>query len=370
MDKNTEAQVDSTQQDDSAATDSRTEEQMLADIVRNSAFTDNEESLPSEQIPEGDTDETIEEDPEIEESETEEVEEEVETEDEEIEAEDDDEESSTEEADVYSQDELDLDAQVVVKIDGKDTSVSFSDLIKGYSTEQSLSNKGRELGDARKKLEEEYEAKVKEINDIGMASSNILYQEEQKLSKEYHELESQIDKARSEGDTFEVNELKDKREQIQKQYWTARNNRENIVKNMQEKVQEQNQKEWEASLKNFNEVIPTLIPDFNDKTAKSIREFAIKEGIDEKLLDTIVDPKIVKFVDDYRRLKEGVKKGTAKRKVVTVRKAPVKKAKTKSQKEVDQATKIRDRAFAEDASNEDQMAFLRGYAEQSLGNNI
>ena len=298
MAKNTEARIDSTQQDDSVATDSRTEDQMLADIVRNSAFTEGEESLPSEQTPEADTDETIEEDPEIEESEEEEVEEEVETEDEETEAEDDDNESSTEEADVYSQDELDLDAQVVVKIDGKDQSVSFSDLIKGYSTEQSLSNKGRELGDARKKLEEEYQTKVKEINDIGMASSNILYQEEQKLSKEYHDLESQIDKARTEGDTFEMNELKDKREQIQKQYWTARNGRENIVKNMQTKIQEQNEKNWNEQLKNFNDVIPTLIPNFNEKTAKSIREFAIAEGITENFIDTIVDPQIVKFVDD------------------------------------------------------------------------
>jgi len=369
MDKNTEAQVDSTQLDDSAATDSRTEEQMLADIVRNSAFTDNEESLPSEQIPEGDTDEATEEDPEVEESENEEIEEEVEAEDEETEAEDEDEESSTEEADVYSQDELDLDAQVVVKIDGKETAVSFSDLIKGYSTEQSLSNKGRELGDARKKLEEEYQAKVKEINNLGLASSNILYQEEQKYSKEYHDIEAKIDEARKENDTFKVNELKDQREQAQKQYWNARNSRENIVKNVQSQMEEQGQKEWNEQLKNFNEVIPTLIPNFNEKTATAIREFAIAEGINQEYIESITDPYIVKFVDDYRKLKQGVTKGTAKRKTVATRKAPVKKAKTKTQKEIDQATLIRERAFAEDASNEDQMAFLRGYAEQSLGNN-
>tara|TARA_A100001015_G_C15042410_1_gene740658 strand:- start:273 stop:1385 length:1113 start_codon:yes stop_codon:yes gene_type:complete len=370
MAKNTEARIDSTQQDDSVATDSRTEDQMLADIVRNSAFTEGEESLPSEQIPEADTDETIEEDPEIEESEEEEVEEEVETEDEETEAEDDDNESSTEEADVYSQDELDLDAQVVVKIDGKDMSVSFSDLIKGYSTEQSLSNKGRELGDARKKLEEEYQTKVKEINDIGMTSSAILYQEEQKYSKEYHDIEAKIDEARKENDTYKVSELKDQREQAQKEYWKARSNREGILKNVQTQMQEQNQKQWDEQLKNFNEVIPTLIPEFNDNTAKAIREFAVAEGVKEEFINTITDPYIVKFVDDYRKLKQGVTKGTAKRKTVATRKAPVKKAKTKTQKEIDQATQIRDRAFSEDASNEDQMAFLRGYAEQSLGNNI
>ena len=84
-----------------------------------------------------------------------------------------------------------------------------------------------------------------------------------------------------------------------------------------------------------------MIPDFNEKTAVAIREFAIAEGIQPEILDTIVDPVIVKFVDDYRRLKQGVTKGSAKRKATVVKKAPVRKAKTRSQKEVDQETKIR-----------------------------
>ena len=360
MENNTEATVDSTQPDDSTATDSRTEEQLLADIVANSEFT---ESLPNEQdVPELDTEETAE-DPDAEESENEEVEEEVETEEEETTDEDD---TSTQESEVYATEDLDLDAKVSIKIDGKDTEVSFSDLIKGYSTEQHLSNEGRKLGDARKQLDEEYEKKFKEINDLGQASSAVLYREEQALAKEYHDIESQIDQARKDGDTYEVNELKDKREQAQKNYWNARNGREQLVKQVQAQVQEQNTKQWNEQLESFNKAIPEMIPDFNEKTATAIREFAIAEGIQPEVLDTIVDPVIVKFVDDYRRLKQGVTKGSAKRKATVVKKAPVRKAKTRSQKEVDQETKIRQRAFAEDSSNEDQMAFLRGLANKSL----
>jgi len=360
MENNTEATVDSTQPDDSIATDSRTEEQLLADIVANSEFT---ESLPNEQdVPELDTEETAE-DPDAEESENEEVEEEVETEEEETTDEDD---TSTQESEVYATEDLDLDAKVSIKIDGKDTEVSFSDLIKGYSTEQHLSNEGRKLGDARKQLDEEYEKKFKEINDLGQASSAVLYREEQALAKEYHDIESQIDQARKDGDTYEVNELKDKREQAQKNYWNARNGREQLVKQVQAQVQEQNTKQWNEQLESFNKAIPEMIPDFNEKTATAIREFAIAEGIQPEVLDTIVDPVIVKFVDDYRRLKQGVTKGSAKRKATVVKKAPVRKAKTRSQKEVDQETKIRQRAFAEDSSNEDQMAFLRGLANKSL----
>jgi hypothetical protein len=98
----------------------------------------------------------------------------------------------------------------------------------------------------------------------------------------------------------------------------------------------------------------------------AIREFAISEGIAAEVLDTIADPVIVKFVDDYRRLKQGVSKGAAKRKNTTVKKAPIRKAKTTKQKEVDANTKVRERALSEDSTQEDQMAFLRGLAERSL----
>jgi hypothetical protein len=359
MENNTEANMDSTQMDDSIAEGSRTEEQMLADIMANSEFT---ESLPDEQVPELDTEEATE-DPDVDESEVEEVEEEVETDEEETEAEDD---TSTQEAEVYSTDDLDLDAKVSIKIDGKETDVSFSDLIKGYSTEQHLSNKGRELGDARKQLDEEYETKFKEINSLGQASASILYREEQALAKEYHEIEAQIEQARKDGDTYEVNELKDKREQSQKNYWQARSNREGLVKNVQAQVEQQTTKQWNEQLEHFSKAIPEMIPDFNEKTATAIREFAISEGIAPEVLDTIVDPVIVKFVDDYRRLKQGVSKGTAKRKATVVKKAPVRKSKTRSQKEVDKETRVRQKAFSEDSSNDDQMAFLRGLANKSL----
>ena len=81
---------------------------------------------------------------------------EVEAEEEVEEGEDD---ASTQEPDVYTLDDLD-DFEIAVKIDGEEASVPISELVKGYTTEQSLSKKGRELGEARKALDEEREAKV------------------------------------------------------------------------------------------------------------------------------------------------------------------------------------------------------------------
>ena len=71
--ENTEATIDSTLRDDSIAEVGRTEEQLLADIVQNSDFVD---TLPDEQVPELDPDESETEDPDVtEESVSEEVEE-------------------------------------------------------------------------------------------------------------------------------------------------------------------------------------------------------------------------------------------------------------------------------------------------------
>jgi hypothetical protein len=361
---NPEAITDSTPTDDSVPMDtSQTEEALLADIIRNSDFVD---TLPDEQVPQLDAEESDEEDPE-ESDETDNVDEEEEVETEEEETADADDES-TQESDVYTPDDLDLEAQVLVKIDGEEVAVSFSDLIKGYSTEQHLSNEGRKLGDARKEMEAEYEQRVGEINAMSKASAAVLYSSEQQHSKEYHDIETAIEKAREEGDTYEVNELKDQREQAQKNYWAARNQREKLVEQVQQQEQEQQTKAWQEQLDYFNQSIPDMIPDFDQDTAMAIREFAIEEGIAPEILDTVADPVIIKFVDDYRRLKQGVSKGAAKRKTTAVKKAPIRKTKTRTQKEVDANTKIRERALSENSSQEDQMAFLRGLAERSLSN--
>ena len=366
-----EAKVDSTPtKDDSIAPDGRTQEQLLADIVSNSDFIPKEESLPEEQVPEVDPGESEEiEDPkETDEPVNEEVEEEAETEEVEEVVEDADEQSATQDTTLFTPEELDLEAKVSIKIDGQDAEVSFNDLIKGYSTEQSLSKKGRELGDARKTFEDDYNKKLAEVKEMSDASVAILYKSEQEHAKSFHAIEEKIEKARDENNTYDLSDLKDQREQIQKKYWTARKEREGLQKTLTEKSEEQMQKVWDEQLKVFDETIPTLIPGFNETVAKDIREFALKEGIDERVLDTIIDPNIVKFVNDYRILKQGLNKGAAKRKVTPTKSVPVKKSKPVKQKKQDAAQALRQRALSPNASKADQDAFLRGYAERSLSN--
>jgi len=339
-----------------------TEQELLDAVLEQSQFI--EESLPDEEIPEVDPSESDEEDPE----ESDEV---VNGEGEESEYEDDETEdedaTATQEAAVYDLEDLDLDAQVIVKIDGEEVPVSFSDLIKGYSTEQSLSNKGRELGEARKELEAEREAQLAEINKIGQASAAVLLSEEQQFAKQYHDLEAKIQEARDNNDTYELSELKDKRELAQQSYWNARKKREGIISQMEDQQSAIYEKQWVEALNYFNTSINEYVPGFDESLAGEIRQFALEEGIPEEFIDTVVDPVMVKFVNDYRLLKQGVSKGEAKRKSAPAKKLPVKKAKSATKKKDDQEAMVKARAFREDAKPEDQMAFLKQLASRSLG---
>lgn len=340
-----------------------TEQELLDAVLSQSSFVTG--SLPDEEIPEVDPSDSEGEDPEDSEEVVNEEGEEVEELEEDTEDEDAS-EDATQEATLFTTDDLDLDAQVIVKIDGEEVPVSFSDLIKGYSTEQSLSNKGRELGEARKQLEAEREEQLAEISKIGEASTAILMSEEQSYAKVYHDIESKIKQARADGDSFELSELKDKREEAQENYWTARKKREALTNQLETQQTALVEKQWQEQIEYFNSSITEYVPDFNEQIAGDIREFALKEGLPEDLINNIVDPTVVKFVNDYRILKTGVSKGEAKRKQAPSKKVPVKKAKSTTKKKADADQMVKARAFREDASKDDQMAFLKQLASKSL----
>ena len=354
----------STPMDDAPAS-GPSEQELLDAVMANSPIMEEAAPpLPEEEVEVPDPAESEEEeDPISEDVETEEEEVEEEVEEEEEAVEDD---TSTQETAAYELDELE-DFQVNVKIDGEVVPVDIQELVKGYSTDQSLSKKGRELSEAREAIEAERAEKLGEIENMAQASAAMLGSTEQQFAKEYHELEKQIETARDNGDTYELGELKDKREQAQQKYWNARRQREGLLAAVDQQKQQVQAEQWEREMQHFAEAIPELIPDFNEEVAMDIRKFAMEEGINPDVLDQITDPVIVKFVDDYRRLKQGVTKGTAKRKAAPAKKAvPTKKAKPPAKKKADAAKMVKARAMKENASEEDQMAFLRQHASRTL----
>jgi len=349
--------------DDVPSSAGPSEQELLDAVLSKSDFIQNEIPLPEEEVEDEDSEAPVEEDPDDTDAAVSDEESEEETEET---TDEDGAEAPTQDTDVFSVDDLDLDAKVSVKIDGKQMDVSFADLLKGYQTDASLSKKGRELGEARKAIDEERIIKLEEINKMSDAAGAMLSMDEQKMAKKYHDIEAKIKEARDNGDTYELSELKDQREQAQQNYWTARNTRENLLKTVEQQKVKANEDQFSEQMKVFQEKIPTLIPDFSEKVAVEIREFALEHGIADELLNAIVDPSVVKFIDDYRRLKKGITDGAAKRKVTPSKKVPTKKPVAVNKKAVDKENMVKARAFKEGASNDDQMDYLRQYASKSL----
>jgi len=324
------------------------------------------ESLPeAEDNPTAETEELVEDlAPETEVAENEDnVEEEETTENEEEKSEDGDDKST--EVETYAVSELE-DVMVTHKIDGEDVTLPLSEWVASSATKQHLSKQGRELGEARKALDEEKATKLAELDQLGTALATGLYQTEAQAQKVYTELTAKIEKATAEDDTYELGELTKKRTVAQREYWEARNNRETVLTEVKKHQEANQQAQFQESVKKFNEEIIKTIPGWSETVATELREFALAEGLSEQLLNVVTDPTIIKFVYDYKQLKNGVSKGSVKRKEVRKLKTPVKRSKPEEKVQQDREQMIKARAMKEDASKEDQDAFMKQYALKSL----
>jgi len=267
---------------------------------------------------------------------------------------------STQNAELPTEEDIDWEYQVPVTVDGKTEYVSLEEIRKGYSTDKHLSQKGRELGELKKQIETERNEKLQELITLGSVVNEELTAVETKHANEYHKLKADIDKAREEGDTYTARELKEKLEETQEKYWAARNKREANTTKVADQFKAQQEEQQQALLKAYEENITKVIPDYSDKVAGSIREFAIKEGIPEGLLDVIYDVNVVKFINDYRKLKTAKETGEVKRKAApSVKSVPTKNG-TPAAKKVQQATtENRSKVLSGQGSKQDELDFLK-----------
>ena len=285
-------------------------------------------------------------------------------EDEAVEEDDDDAEGDDEESEPaaeLSEEEVDWDYKVPVTIDGETQHLSLEEIRKGYATQQHLSAQGRELGEARKQIETMEQERLGNLENLAVALDQTLGQQEQQLAQHYHQIDAQINEARQDGDQYKVQELKDQREIAQQRYWQARQHRETVLNQAVQAKEQVEQQHWNQKVQEFHDGISTVIPDYNDDYATSLRDFALEEGVSEEYLSGVVDPGIVALVDNYRKLKQGVSEGAKKRTKAPVKKAPVRKARSEKQKNASKKNMVKARAMREDASKSDQDAFLKQF---------
>lgn len=320
----------------------------LDDILGSSDILSQAAGLPTREELEDDADDADLED-DLEEDESGDEEDEADgddTTDEDDDDEDDDESTGDDDEDEGDDDdgEIDWDFKLPIKVDGEESEVDLKELVKGYQTSQHLSKKGRELADERKEFEakrDEEMAKVTETAKLLQAQSMI---QENALAEEYKELDADIKAAKKDGDSYKVDKLKDRLEEVQAEYWKHRKTRERVAEAV--KTQEENdaREKFAKQVEKFNEEIGDYVPDFNEEKATALREFAISKGIPEDVLATLADARIIGALNEFMELSNRVSKGSAKRKAAPKRRpTATKKAKPTAVKkrEKSQATSKR-----------------------------
>jgi hypothetical protein len=233
--------------------------------------------------------------------------------------------------------EIDMDFIVPVKVDGKESEVSMEELVANYQTKQSQSKKGDELAAQAKELETTRE----QAEIYARVNAELIQREDQKDLNILKHLQSQVDKAFEEDD-FEASKLNNKLSKAKDEYTSRKASRDNLMQGMVGTINQQHQEQFTKEVEYFNEVVKDLIPDWSEDVAKSNREFALSIGLDERVVDTMTNPAMVKAIDGYRRLSENSDKGTAKRKKAPVKRVPTKAkkpstAKTKKSNRIDEA---------------------------------
>jgi len=263
--------------------------------------------------------------------------------------EDDDDEDSDDEAD-----EIDWEFTVPVKVDGEESEVDLKELVKGYQTSQHLSKKGRELANERNEFEE---AKGVEMNKVAETARLLTAQtmvHETELATEYKELGEGLKAAKKSKDSYEAEQLQEKMEEVQIEYWKARKTRERIAEAVQAQESNSLQAKFAKNVAKFNEEIGDFVPDFNEERATELREFAISKGISEDILATLSDARVIGALNEFMELSKKVSKGSAKRKAAPKRRpTSTKKAKPASVKKKQKSQAVSKRIQEGKATEED-----------------
>lgn len=292
------------------AADTRTETELLADVMGRSKFLETDpESLPDkdDEVPNPEGDDEAQDSPEddgVDGSEKDS--------DDEAEGDDTDEDSTTDE--VWSLDEHE-DFKVKVKVDGKEKTISMGDLVKNYQTDQHLSEKGRELGDARKALEADRKEKIDKVDQIVASASSILMKAETKIQKAYHDKKAEVDQARKDGDTYNLAVLKDEQDVLKEKYWDAHDEREAMMKDATAQKTAVDEAAIKVQIDTFYKEIKTVIPGWTEDMGTDIRDFVLNRDIPIEYLRNMLNINVIKMVNDLRVLEgKSSSKGKEKRK--------------------------------------------------------
>ncbi len=293
------------------------------------------ETKAKDAVLEKDEEETTETEPEIEETTEDQIDEEEEIEDLDTETEDGDEDEVDTENDKDSEDSkvLTEDALVEVKVGEETNQVSVKELTRLYGQEKALTQKSQQLSSQKKQVEQDG-------LKYASALENLVKRAEERW-KPYSEVDFLV--ASKKMDANEFQQLRSEANSAYQDYQFLTQEADNFSKEIAEQQQTQLREQAKETVK----ILEKDIPNWSNELYNDVRSYAVQQGMEQQVVDQIVDPVAIKMIHKSRLYDEAKKKASIKKKSKVTTKVlkksvstDVAKAEAKRQKQNTSAQRI------------------------------
>jgi hypothetical protein len=168
-----------------------------------------------------------------------------------------------------------------VKVDGKEVDVSLDELTSGYLKQSDYTKKTSELADQRKAVIQQAEAIQQERNHYAQALGGMKTEQENQL-EEYKQIDwNQLREADSLLFMQRRDEMRDLEKSIEDKH------KEQQALGVQAQRYQANK--FNHDVEQGRQHLLAIMPDWNDKTSKDVREFGLGQGFSSDELSGITD---------------------------------------------------------------------------------
>mgnify|MGYP006094117853 CR=1 FL=1 len=275
-------------------------------------------------------------------------------EDEEDDTEVESDEDDDQEADEVDEDseELDMDYQVPIKINGEESTVSVSELIKGYQTAAFSNKKSIEASEQLKQAK----TLADEATALKEQNSELLASRVDSDQAQLDAYDRKIQQLINDDDMFELPKWQEARRNKAKELKGNKVEATRLKDEAEAETSKATQAQITASREIAIEALDRSLPGWQSRYEEVVN-WAVKDlGFPE--FANIVDAKTIELMYDYKSLKDGVKSASKKRKKAPTKTVKASKPVNKKAKTNEKANELRKRVLKGEASGNQNDSFL------------
>jgi len=317
---------------------------------------------PEEDLPESSMENTVEDTAEGDEAEVTETEElEEEEQEEEATEEEDGEDLPEDEVEEEDPEELDMDYEVPIKVDGKESVVTVEELIRGYQTAQHSNKKSIE---ASKQLKE---AKIlaEEATALKEQNAKLLSTQVDSDEQQIASYDLKIQQLIADDDMFELPKWQEARRVKAQELASKKEEATRLKTEATSETTKANEATMQANREQAIETLNNDLPGWQDNYESVVKWAVTDLGFPE--FANITDAKTIALMYDYKSLKDGKKAAVKKRKKAPTKSVKAVKAVSKKVKTSEKEGKLRKKVLGGGGSEGQEQSFLDSIANDLLG---